>query len=83
MASAPLGQNAENGTPEPLVWHHFPSKDYPREIHWKPRRDAILGKIVVGGEVVDNSRLNEQGQEKVPAGKIPEAYQMEVWLTNS
>ena len=48
-----------------------------RTLKWEPRRIPGYGKIVIGGQTVESSRLDKEGTEVVPAGAEVVIYQMD------
>jgi hypothetical protein len=53
--------------------------DKPRTIGWT-KRNLGKGKIVIGSGSVEDSRLNKDGDEPVPAGQEVTVYEMDAWF---
>ena len=56
----------------------FPSTDVARTLHWKKSRNFGRGKIIIAGQELGYSSLQDDGQASVAAGAKVEVYEMDV-----
>lgn len=69
---------ALDGCYQAIAVETFPGMDHDSTLEWQPRPYHNRGKIMIGGNTIEDDRLDSVGQERVPAGQSVRVFEMTV-----